>query len=989
MFKRYLNSILRAGLFFTMLINKSFSQNTVLKHYGVNQGLPSSECYYITQDSKGYMWIATDAGVVKYDGYKFNTYNTNKGLPDNTVFAIREDKYGRIWFGSYSGKMAYYSYKTDSIFEIEANEQLSKMVKAGVANFAFDNNDTLFISNSRNGYIKVPPPHYNSTKQYLFKEDAYFVKQLNNNQYIYGNYFSFLKDKNEPLPLLYEDKKQRFYDDTSFKLHKGINHFSGCKQTDTSFLFSDYKSVFYVSSKTKKILLDSLPIKNDIVISTFCDSKKRVWVSTHSYGTFLYDTLSNHFKPVRFLENLSVSCVYEDAEQGFWLTTLENGVYYIPSLEFECVAQTAEINLDKVYSLVIKNDKISFLSAEAFFYQLDVKTKKVLQKIKTPLSATYIYNYGDNFLICSAASIIINDKTFEHLHLTIDVFNSPNGSLRLKKVIDYDQNYLVGFYDGNVVKINKKTGKGEVIIKDLPIIFSVYTMNGAIWVGTKIGVYSFQNEKLKFHGDDIPMFKKRVDAIVHDKTKLFFATRGYGVICYENGKIIHQYTESDGLASNLCKTILKDSVGNIWIGTNRGISRLKKEHNGNYSVNTINLANGLTSSEINQLTIYQNTLYFATNKGIGIVKIQDAFNSTISIPVYIENFLVNDVKSDFSKKNIYNYNQNFIKISYKGVYAKAEGDIKYKYKLEGLDTIWTYTKNTFVQFTTLPPGNYKFIVYAINFDGNISHNPAVISFVIKSPFWETWWFVTLSIGFVALIIYLLYQRRVHVIQKQESEKTEFYKQISESELKALRAQMNPHFLFNAINSIQSFVLKNDSKSAQKYLTKFARLIRSVLENSKYETIPLSKEIETLSLYIELECLRSSFSFDHEIVVRDNIHVEKMHIPPMVLQTYVENAIIHGLTPLVERKGELKLEFVFENSVLKCIIEDNGIGRKKSAEINAKKRSGHKSMGLDVTNERLDILNKNNLFKTDVVIVDKEHDGLAGGTRIEIYFEYIK
>jgi LytS/YehU family sensor histidine kinase len=237
---------------------------------------------------------------------------------------------------------------------------------------------------------------------------------------------------------------------------------------------------------------------------------------------------------------------------------------------------------------------------------------------------------------------------------------------------------------------------------------------------------------------------------------------------------------------------------------------------------------------------------------------------------------------------------------------------------------------------------------------------------------------------ITLTVYFIYQRRVNIIQKQEREKTEFYKQIAESELKALRAQMNPHFMFNAINSIQSFVLKNDSKSAQ-----FARLIRSVLENSKYETIALAKEIETLQLYIELECLRTSFSFDYDILVDEKIHVDKTQIPPMLLQPYIENAILHGLTPLTDRRGKLKVEFIFENSVLKCIIEDNGIGREKATEIKAKKRSSHQSMGMEVTGDRLSILNKNNMFKTNVLFIDKKNGEEAEGTRIEIYIEYIK
>jgi LytS/YehU family sensor histidine kinase len=210
------------------------------------------------------------------------------------------------------------------------------------------------------------------------------------------------------------------------------------------------------------------------------------------------------------------------------------------------------------------------------------------------------------------------------------------------------------------------------------------------------------------------------------------------------------------------------------------------------------------------------------------------------------------------------------------------------------------------------------------------------------------------------------------------------KRISESELKALRAQMNPHFMFNAINSIQNFVLKNDSRSAQKYLTKFARLIRSVLENSKHDLVWLNKEVEALELYVELEALRASFCFDYEIVIEDSLNAENLFIPPMIIQPYIENAILHGIMPLSERRGKLDIKFLKNGSVLKCIIDDNGIGRKKAKEIKERKQLSHQSMGMAVTQDRIDILNEqNNNLLTKVAVIDKVINGSAIGTTVEI------
>lgn len=223
-----------------------------------------------------------------------------------------------------------------------------------------------------------------------------------------------------------------------------------------------------------------------------------------------------------------------------------------------------------------------------------------------------------------------------------------------------------------------------------------------------------------------------------------------------------------------------------------------------------------------------------------------------------------------------------------------------------------------------------------------------------------------------------------ILQEIESKNKESEFQLAQAELKALRSQMNPHFLFNAINSIQSYMLKNNSLLASKYLTKFARLIRSVLENSKQEFVSLSTEINTLELYVELEAMRSSFEFDYEFILEDGMISSDYLIPPMIIQPYVENAILHGITQLTDRRGKLLISFSIKNQILKCVVDDNGIGRKEAMEIKAAKDINRKSIGLEVTNNRIEILNKHNKMFAQVNIIDKfDSANKSIGTRVEI------
>jgi tetratricopeptide (TPR) repeat protein len=240
--------------------------------------------------------------------------------------------------------------------------------------------------------------------------------------------------------------------------------------------------------------------------------------------------------------------------------------------------------------------------------------------------------------------------------------------------------------------------------------------------------------------------------------------------------------------------------------------------------------------------------------------------------------------------------------------------------------------------------------------------------------------VAISIALIAILIFRLWRNT-------RKEKVNIEKQKIAMELKALRAQMNPHFIFNAINSIQHFILENDSKAAHLHLSKFSQLIRKVLENSRFESIPLAEEIRMLELYLELESLRFSSKFNYRISVDSSIDTEKFLISPLIIQPFVENAIWHGLMHLKDKQGELLIGFEKANGSLKCIINDNGIGRKRSMEL--KKGALHESMGLSIARERLQIVNMLNKAKTSMNLIDKtNNDGTPSGTIVELFMPVI-
>lgn len=222
------------------------------------------------------------------------------------------------------------------------------------------------------------------------------------------------------------------------------------------------------------------------------------------------------------------------------------------------------------------------------------------------------------------------------------------------------------------------------------------------------------------------------------------------------------------------------------------------------------------------------------------------------------------------------------------------------------------------------------------------------------------------------------------LQKLESEKTKIklQQQATELEMQALRAQMNPHFIFNSLNSINRFILQNNKAQASEYLTKFSRLVRLILQNSQAALITLESELESLQLYLELEAVRFDDEFEYKIKVDEELDVEVIKVPPLIIQPYAENAIWHGLMHKKE-KGHLEIEiYQQDDDVLCCKITDDGIGRKKASELKSKSASTHKSMGMRITADRIAIFQQKKQLDTTIVITDLTlPDGSAGGTEV--------
>ncbi len=339
------------------------------------------------------------------------------------------------------------------------------------------------------------------------------------------------------------------------------------------------------------------------------------------------------------------------------------------------------------------------------------------------------------------------------------------------------------------------------------------------------------------------------------------------------------------------------------------------------------------------------------------------------------------------------YDQNTIRIETGNIdfYSKGKGHVRYKLEQNGKNEDWQYGQaNQTILFEALSAGSYRLVMQASNENNEFNGSEKILMINISPAFWNTWWFRIIAIMSVLGIFYAAIRYRIKQkfrLQLERSEKdrevAELQQQKMEMEMQALRAQMNPHFIFNSLNSVNRFILQNNRLQASEYLTKFSKLVRMILQNSQASLISLESELESLQLYLEMEALRFDYHFNYKISVPKDLDIEMLKVPPLIIQPYVENAIWHGLMNK-EEKGRLDIEVSQENDYLFLKIADDGIGREQSAALASKTATKHKSMGMRITADRLAMLQSSNGDESPVKIIDLvEPDGSAAGTEVII------
>lgn len=943
------------------------------------ENLPSTETYQVFQDSQGFIWIATDAGICKYDGTTNTIYTVKDGISENVVLRIYEDRRKRVWFSTLSGYFFYY--ENGSFHEIAANEALNRISRPfQFRSFIIGEKDTLYLTcYAKDGLMKIAPDNNYKT---IIKQYGSFTNSL---RYLLDN----KADPSQTISggglrdLVKSDSSYIFYlngasINLSFKGIQGFYHSNVVnniiKGKDGTVYIPCSNQLTVLKNNGKNIHYYFFP---DDLIKIMEDTDGDLWIGTSKNGGYLYRQGDLNKKPVRFLKSLSLTSILVDKEKSVWVSTMEKGV-------FQCMNKHVLMIPEQVTDFKIRNHQLSaslFSKPEILTFRDDsVYATKHISGI--PENATLV-------------SFLETDKAAYHAFHSGLYYSANNKHtfLRSLKGGYIAARYLIPLENDTVLAVTvpylvKAIGKKVFFMLRLPFTgnFATRLPDKKIVFGSRNneGIFEFKNNQFIPYLSQFKELKTRINWISSDSGgNLWIATNEKGIYCYDHNGKLHEFSEKNGLISSKVNSCTIDKEGNVWCGTFQGISKLITT-DGLDHVRILNFDknHGLVDMELKNILAFDKYIWCAGKTALFYFKPDQVKKNTYAPPLYFKSLFVKNQPFSLKDSLILNYDQNDFRVQCEIISFKKSHAKTFMYKLNGYDKDWNTSNTGDIRYTNIGYGNYTLSVYGLNNDGHKSTLPIRLSFFIKKPFWYNWYFILLEILLFIAIVYVIFHYWKIRIEQKERAKAAINQQMAEFKMTALRAQMNPHFIFNAIGSIQHYILKNEITQSFNYLSKFSALIRNILNNSRNEYISLSQEINTLQLYVELEQIRFKYPFKFVVDIDEELDTD-IEIPTMLIQPYVENSIWHGLMPK-ESAGVLELILRKQEHTILITIRDNGVGR----EIGNLEKKYHISKGMSLTAQRIETLERTSNKKFMTTIIDlKDKQGQPAGTEVNLVIPF--
>ena len=986
-----------AFLFVLIQLN-NFAQDFELKSYSIADGLPQSQVYDITEDHNGKLWLATrGGGLASFDGANFDVFTTQEGLVNNFVSTVFHDSKDNLWVGTSNGLSLYNGIRFRN-FKLEGES-----FKVSISSIAESKKQELYFGTSNGIYKRENKKNVNISKDIGLPGNS-----------ITDLYF----DNFQNLWVAHNKGLTRFKNGTSkhYTSHEVGNSFPQCfaeGKFNEIWVGTYGKGVF----KVKGDKLTFIPETNGLIVLDIYFNEEEMWLSTFKNGVLIYDLKTQTIRPIddsQHLPTKNCRTVFKDSWGGIWIGTSGGGLLKYGRSSIKSYNGNKGLEGKYIYTVAASQDSGVWVSTNARklyklnkneFVEYGVNQNIYPQKIKAILDDSkgrlWIGTEGSGLTVWKEGK----SKTYK-----------SRKHLESKFIKD-----IVEDKEGNIWVA---TSSG--VSKFSPDLSNVQFFN-------------VNNQNLHYN---------RVTALMCDRSnRIWYATRGRGIGCISDTGLI-KMTTKEGLSDNTIRDIVEDDLGNmylatanggvdvlniyaetivvrnlntsnglnfenvysvacdaknqLWVGGAKGVDRISNPFKKDMEVKSFGLSEGFIGLETTQGAVTvdkQKNIWWGTINGLMKKPVGAILNSAKAPKISLAsvNLFYENIQGTQYEPNIFNwytagnlnleFKDNHVGFVLDGNDLSRPNGLKYKWRLDGGDGRWSpvITQNE-IFFSNLSPGKYIFQAIAINKDG-IESEQLDFYFTISAPFFYKLWFWILVIIVLIAIAVLIIKKRINGIKlraNEEAEKLRLEKEVLEMEQKALRLQMNPHFIFNALNAIQDQIREEDNKGARHSLSKFSKLMRQILESSMDDYISLDQEIGMLENYLSIEKLTRNNTFKYSVVISPDIDSEEEGIPPMLIQPFLENAIIHGIASL-ELVGEINLSFDLEGEFLKVCIEDNGVGREKAKQLKAQQAQQHKSIALDVIQNRLKNLSSGE-FESSYKVDDIVEEGEITGTLVTVFIK---
>lgn len=970
--KQTMNTLFQIQLFVLLFVSQICSAQVPV-NYNLNSenGLPTNEIYRIIQDQKGYIWIGSNFGIYQYNGFDFKNFS-NQNQNGRALSFVQEDVKGRIWAKNFFGQ----------IFMIENGVQ--KLVlnlptsDPNYPQFVIDNHCNIIIYDG--AYIVKYSDK--GKKINALKIDGIKPTEIIISLFFYDNSIFVLTDHKSIFRI----------ENTPFKEAKKIKDNGIANQVRSRSHFLVHRSELFVflevfdekhnyllnkinllNEKIEPVNFPSIE-KNELIHGVYSTGEK-IW-AFGSNGAFPINNVKN-----RLFEGHKISHILKDNENVLWFASLDEGLFIVPNQQISKINSTTNNLLENHFTCAkIINQNTAILGTyHGNLYRYNIKDQSITP-IHNELNEFFLavkrIDKYKNFLIVSRGRLCIIDEKTGKQHFT-KFSNVRDFSFRGDEIYLVFPQFIakIKFEDllkeNSTLEIINNDGGKEIEFDPIQNKMIVSLSKGTFWIDER-GKWV----EIKLNNQSI-----YASSLTYDAGITWIGTISNGVLGYKGQQLIAHYSIKNKLSENTILNV-KSSSSNLWVNTDKYVYRINLKTNKSERLGK-NLC--VNPTDILNLEIGSNHVFLSTNKAIY------TFPSEIPLKnIQRASIKINKIESNgkeislLNRIELKNDNSN-VKFYFSCPMLKNRGDYTVKYRVKGLSDSWenATSESEYIIFPKLPSGKFKFEIKVINPFGEDSKIES-ISFIVKEPFWKSIWFILFSaLLFIALCIYIASLRIKYIKRKSEAKNT-----LIKSQLTALKSQMNPHFMFNTLNSLQDLMLKQDFKNTNYYLSKYASLLRTILTNSEKNEITIEEEITMLDAYLKLEKLRFGDDFNYNIECSEEIVNKSFCIPPMIIQPFVENAIKHGLLHLSGEK-KLKIQFQDISNRIICTVEDNGVGRKKSTEINKRQGKSYQSFSTDATDQRIKLMNEFHQKEYSVQIFDLEETSESTGTKVVISFAKIQ